>query len=89
MNYQWDPVKEQKNRKKHGIRFADAISVFMDDFAITVEDPFAEEERYITIGCDSFGRILVVVFTFRSQQTRLISVRVATAVEKRQYESGR
>ena len=87
MNYQWDRNKAQTNFRKHGIRFADAVSIFQDDNAITVEDTnHGNEERYITIGCDAFGQILVVVYTWRSNIIRLISVQKATPRERRQYE---
>ncbi|HRQ36823.1 MAG TPA: BrnT family toxin [Chloroflexota bacterium] len=86
MSYQWDPRKARSNQLKHGIRFADAVSVFEDDFAVTVEDDDAHEERFVTIGSDAFGRILVVVYTFRGDETRLISAREATPHERDQYE---
>ena len=86
MNYQWDPHKAQSNFEKHGVRFSDAISVFMDDFAITIEDDFSDEERFVTIGSDAFGRVLIVVYSFRKDATRLISARPASSHERRQYE---
>ncbi|RJP18831.1 MAG: BrnT family toxin [Candidatus Omnitrophota bacterium] len=87
MNYQWDKNKAQTNLRKHGIRFADAVSIFQDDNAITVEDTnHGNEERYITIGSDAFGQILVVVYTWRSDNIRLISARKAKPRERRQYE---
>ncbi len=63
MEYQWDDKKAKSNHCKHGIEFADAVPVFADDFAITVEDDFPDEERFVTIGMDAFGQILVVVYT--------------------------
>jgi uncharacterized protein len=89
MSYQWDPHKAHGNQQKHGVRFADAVSVFADDFAITVEDEDADEERFVTIGIDAFGRILVVVYTFREDEIRLISAREASPHERKQYESER
>lgn len=87
VNYQWDPVKARRNFEKHQIRFADAVSVFADDYALTIADDFSKEERFITIGNDAFGRILVVVYTFRADDIRLISARRATRSERKQYES--
>jgi uncharacterized protein len=87
MSYQWDPAKARRNQEKHGVRFADAVAVFMDDRAITVEDLFTAEEGFITLGMDALGRILVVVFTYRGDEIRLISARMATISERRQYES--
>ena len=65
MSYQWDPDRAVANLRKHGVDFADAVSVFSDDFSITIEDKRFEEERFITIGVDAFGRVLVVVYTWR------------------------
>lgn len=59
--------------------------MFSDDLAITIEDERFEEERFITIGVDAFGRILVVVYTWRGDQIRLISARRATRTERQQY----
>ncbi|RJP44844.1 MAG: BrnT family toxin [Desulfobacteraceae bacterium] len=85
MKYQWNPEKSAKNSKNHGIKFSDAVSVFTDDLAITIADIHPDEERHITIGMDHFGRILVVVYTWRDQDIRIISARKATAKERRQY----
>jgi hypothetical protein len=88
MTYQWDNDKAAINLSKHGIDFADAVSVFADDFAVTVSDERFDEERFITIGIDAFGRVLVVVYTWRSNEIRLISARKATRSERKQYEEG-
>ncbi|AFY32391.1 BrnT family toxin [Calothrix sp. PCC 7507] len=88
MVYQWDRDKATANLRKHGVDFADAVSVFSDDLAITVIDERFDEERLITIGMDAFGRILVVVYTWRSDEIRLISARKATRQEQKQYEEG-
>jgi uncharacterized DUF497 family protein len=86
MNFEWDPNKAKSNYKKHGIRFADAVGVFEDENAITVQDEYDSEDRYITIGIDFLSRILVVVYTFREVVIRIISARKATARERRMYE---
>lgn len=87
MEYEWDEQKAAANVVKHGVDFADATTVLEDEAAITVADAFADEERFITIGLDAFGRLLVVVYTWRGEDTiRLISARKATAHERRQYE---
>jgi len=82
----WDPAKARANLRKHGIRFADAVSALEDDQAITVRDESDDEERWVTIGMDCMARILVVVYTWRGEQIRLISVRLAIPAERRQYE---
>lgn len=86
MGYQWDRAKAYANRRKHGVRFADAVTALADAHAITVEDDYAEEERFISIGMDAYGRLLVVVYTYRDEDIRLISARQATIAEHRQYE---
>lgn len=88
MSYQWDQNKAITNFHKHGIDFADAVSIFSDEFAITICDERFEEERFVTIGMDAFARILVVVYAFRSDEIRLISARKATRQEQQQYEEG-
>lgn len=85
MLYQWDEDKAIANLRKHDIDFADAISIFSDELAITLTDERFDEERFITIGMDSFGRVLVVVYTWRGNEIRLISARKATQSERRQY----
>jgi uncharacterized DUF497 family protein len=86
MDYQWDPNKARTNLRKHGIAFADAVLVFEDTAAITIEDERREEERYITIGMDAQSRVLVVVFTWRNDSIRIISARKSTLLEREQYE---
>jgi uncharacterized DUF497 family protein len=80
-----DRRKEASNVRKHGIRFADAVSVLEDDRAITVSDDSIDEERWVTIGMDALGRVLVVVYAWRDEKIRIISARRATARESRQY----
>lgn len=89
MSYEWDPNKEKSNFRKHSIKFADAVGVFEDENAITLEDDDARESRFITIGMDFLNRILVVVYTFRNIVIRIISARKATARERKIYEEQR
>ena len=87
MDYEWDPNKAATNLRKHGISFADAVAVFSDAFALTAADDFAAEERFATLGTDAFGRLLVVVYTWRGEhRIRIISARKATRHERIQYE---
>ena len=88
MVYQWNRDKAATNIRKHGVDFADAVSVFSDDLAITIPDERFGEERFVTIGLDVFGRVLVVVYTLRGDEIRVISARKATRQELRQYEEG-
>ncbi len=87
VEYEWDPAKARANFTKHGIHFEDGVAVLEDDLALTIRDPFSkDEERWITLGTDALGRLLVVVYTLRGDTIRLISARPATAREKGQYE---
>ncbi len=87
MDYEWDPAKAATNLQKHGISFADAVTVFSDEFALTIADDFADEERFVTLGTDAFGRLLLISYTWRGAHTiRIISARKATRSERTQYE---
>jgi uncharacterized DUF497 family protein len=89
MNATWDPNKAKINLRKHGIRFSDAEMVLFDPSAILYEDEDAEgEQRHLSIGMDSLGRVLVLVYTYRGEDIRLISARRATRKERLTYESG-
>ncbi|MBX2998351.1 MAG: BrnT family toxin [Caldilineaceae bacterium] len=87
MRFQYDPAKAKSNFKKHRVSFADADGVFYDDLALHMEDFDAEdEERWIAVGMGSANQILVVVYTLRGDEIRLISVRRATRREVQDYE---
>ena len=88
MKVTFDPNKAAINYRKHGIRFSDAESVLFDPMALTREDMDAEgEQRFTSIGVDATGRLLVVAFSYRGEEIRLISARPATAKEREYYES--
>ncbi len=89
VDFQWDFRKAATNFTKHGIYFADAVTVLEDAFALTMRDLNEEEERWITLGMDVLGRLLVVIYTWRGQTIRLVSARPATRGERRQYEEKR
>jgi uncharacterized protein len=84
--FEWDKTKALENKVKHGISFSDTFAVFEDPNAVTVDDFRQDEQRYVTIGMDAFGRILVVVYTWRDDNIRIISARKAVRHEVRQYE---
>jgi uncharacterized DUF497 family protein len=78
------------NVQKHGISFADAVASLEDEGALTMRDPFSyEEERWVTMGLDALGHVLVVVYTWRGESVRLISARKATPREQRRYEEAK
>lgn len=85
--FEWGRNKDKQNQEKHGIPFSDTFAVFEDPGALTIQDDEHEEERFVTIGMDCFGRVLVVVYTWRADNIRIISARKATKPEVKQYES--
>ena len=87
MRLRYDPAKAAANVRKHGVWFADAEGVFNDPLALTIEDPDASgERRYIAIGLGNLGELLVVVYSERADEYRLISARRATRKERKAYE---
>jgi uncharacterized DUF497 family protein len=90
MGYQWDPEKADLNFKKHEIDFADAVGVFEDEWALTIRQEIVKnEQRFASIGIDFVGQIIVVVYTYRGDDIRLISARPATKSERNVYEKRR
>jgi uncharacterized DUF497 family protein len=87
--FEWEPDKARSNLRKHGVDFADAALVLEDDRALTIPDDETEEERFVTLGTDSLGRVLVVAYCWRGKHIRLISARKATKRESRIYEAAR
>jgi hypothetical protein len=70
------------------VGFAHAEQVLRDPGAVTIEDPDAAgEQRFLTLGMDALGRVLVVVHTPRGERTRIISARKATRLEAEQYHA--
>jgi uncharacterized protein len=86
VEYEWDPLKAAANVRKHRVDFADAVSVFSDPMALTIPAESDAETRFATLGTDSLGRHLVVIYTWRGNRIRLISARKATPRERKQYE---
>jgi hypothetical protein len=85
VDVEWDPRKAAANRRKHGVDFADASTALHDEWALTLGEAHPGEERFVTLAMDALGRVLVVVYTWRSERVRLISARLATRGEQRQY----
>jgi uncharacterized protein len=86
---EWDPNKAAINRQRHGVRFSDAEAVLFDPNAVSMEDEAAAgERRFVLIGLDYLQRLLVVVYTDRGENIRLISARPATGPKRRKYETG-
>ncbi|MCC6568987.1 MAG: BrnT family toxin [Anaerolineales bacterium] len=88
MFFEWDEEKEEANLKKHLIGFDEGKSIFGDPLSITIDDPehSTAEQRFIDIGRAATGKLLVVVYTERGSNIRIISCRKATPAERRIYE---
>ncbi len=90
MVYEWDEEKNRSNTRKHAIDFADAVLALEDDNAMTMRDQDVDEEdRFVTVGADALDRLLVVVYTWRGENIRVISARKATRRERATYEGRR
>jgi uncharacterized protein len=85
IKFEWDP---RKARRKHGIDFDEATTIFADTLSITIPDPdhSADEERWVTMGLSNRQRLLVVVHTEEKETIRIISARMTDRVERRKYE---
>ena len=91
--FEWDPVKARQNLRKHGISFERAAELFLDPLAVSIIDREHSEveERWVTLGQDSQGVLLVLVHTFaevsvEKYNIRILSARKATKKEARQYK---
>lgn len=89
MEIELDPSKAAENPAKHdGVTFHEAASALLDPYALSMEDKDAQNEpRWLTLGMGGKGRILVVVWTLRGENPRLISAWKANAPQRRRYES--
>ena len=89
LRFEWDANKDEINRQKHGISFEEGSSIFFDEGAILIHDPdhSDNEDRDLLLGISAKLRLLVVSHTYRDNDSkiRLISARVATLQEHRQY----
>jgi len=85
----FDPKKNAANVRKHGVALSEGDGVLNDPLALTVEDrSSADEQRFVSIGMNVFGKLRVVVYTYRGEGVRLISVRKPEPKEVRAYEEG-
>jgi uncharacterized DUF497 family protein len=87
MKVVWDIKKAAANIRNHGIEFSYGATVLDDPMAVTIEDTRHAEQRFVTLGSDILGRVLVVVYAYASEEEiRLISARKTTPKERRIYE---
>lgn len=91
LRFEWDDRKNEQNKRKHGISFEEAQTVFSDEQALLIADPdhSRQEERFILLGLSSSLRTLVVCHCYRQEGNviRLISARRADRQERKKYES--
>ena len=89
LTFEWDKRKSVSNKKKHGISFEEAQTVFVDENALLIHDPdhSGEEDRFILLGLSAKDRFLVVCHCYRKSDEiiRIISARKATKKEQKQY----
>ena len=87
--FSWDPAKAKSNKKKHGVSFEEAQTVFYDDNARFIHDPdhSEDEDRFILLGLSAVLRLLIVCHNYREGDSiiRIISARKATRNEQKQY----
>jgi uncharacterized DUF497 family protein len=85
---EWDPWKEERNLRKHGVSFTEAATVLEDRLSETVHDPAhsEDEDRYLTVGRSVQGRLLIVAHMERGNRIRIISARELTRSERKAYE---
>ena len=90
MIFEWNEDKAEESLKRHGVSFEEATTVFADPLSLTIPDPLhsVEENRFVITGLSHKYRQLVVVYTERGENIRIISAREATASERKKYEEG-
>jgi uncharacterized DUF497 family protein len=81
-----DPSKAASNFRRHGVRFAEAVTIFDDDATLTMPDDDPDEERFVALGIGSPGRVPVVIYTACRDRIRIVSARKATPRERSEYE---
>lgn len=84
--FEWDDRKAESNIEKHGITFEEAAEVFFDPFCQFGDASDEGEQRDLIIGYSLLPRMLLVVYTDRSENNRIISARMATRAERKLYE---
>ncbi len=88
LKFEWNPKKAKQNIEKHGVSFDEAATVFSDPLSITYDDPDHSygENRYIIIGLSALGNLLFISHAETDAVIRIISARLLTRKERKQYE---
>jgi hypothetical protein len=86
-DFEWDVAKAASNRRKHGVSFQEATTVFDDPDALDAPDLHLPE-RFVIIGRSAYARVLFVVHAERGERIRIISARRASSTQRRKYEQG-
>jgi len=88
-SFEWNPKKAASNLKDHGVSFDEATTAFGDLLALNMPDPDHSdgEERFLVLGMSSQSRLVVVAYAERPPNTRIISARLVTPKERREYEN--
>ena len=93
LRFEWDERKAASNRRKHGVSFDEARTVFLDENALLRPDDehCHDEDRFVLLGLSAQLRTLVVCHCYREQDQviRIISARKANSFERGQYENRR
>jgi uncharacterized DUF497 family protein len=87
-SFEWDDSKARSNQHKHGVSFHEAATSYVDPLAANFPDPYhsLDEVREILVGMSEQGRLLIISFTERGENIRIISARVATPTERKNHE---
>ena len=88
LTFEWDEAKDEVNQHKHGVSFDEAKTVFNDPRSLTIHgaEHSDDEDRFLDVGMSARGRVLVVSYTERGKNIRIISCRKATKSERKTYE---
>ena len=88
MKFEWDPQKANLNLRKHGISFEEATTAFRDPLSVTAPDltHSSTEDRFVTFGLSSQGKLLTISHTERGESIRIITARRSTKHERKIYE---
>jgi len=87
-DFEWHLLKAASNERKHGVTFEEAATIFEDDLAVLLddEDHSDDESRFVLLGLSEKRRLLSVAHIERGSRLRIISARLASGIERRDYD---